>query len=326
MKNSDQKRKLLQEANERIALGNAARELKKIQEEMERLSRAEDTSNVLIHPLQPVLRDLSTIGLSSEDIYANTVREMESFLQMVQEYAFSPALVELYFTNNKIVKLITILKSARMNVLAVTILNMFKERVKILHGNKLPTIKEKSGMFGKTSERAMKVEEIASRFEVEEDFPPDETPPLTPTGTKKGIITVLIEDLFYKKLRSTRRAHVLAQFLIAAKLVNRTRMMWERSGFWAVCSRRTLQPRNTEDIDRLVIHRALKMGRRWLEMKQKIAGRTGTEDPINFDYMEMGIDKWIFALFLVVLICGLLVCCFVGSVIVESVDIAGSCR
>ena len=109
---------------------------------------------------------------------------MESFLQMVQEYAFSPALVELYFTNNKI-KLITILKSARMNVLAVTILNMFKERVKILHGNKLPTIKEKSGMFGKTSERAMKVEEIASRFEVEEDFLRMK-PLLSPHWYKKG--------------------------------------------------------------------------------------------------------------------------------------------
>ncbi|MGI6455059.1 MAG: hypothetical protein ACOX5R_05485 [bacterium] len=276
MKNSDQKRKLLQEANERIALGNAARELKKIQEEMERLSRAEDTSNVLIHPLQPVLRDLSTIGLSSEDIYANTVREMESFLQMVQEYAFSPALVELYFTNNKIVKLITILKSARMNVLAVTILNMFKERVKILHGNKLPTIKEKSGMFGKTSERAMKVEEIASRFEVEEDFPPDETPPLTPTGTKKGIITVLIEDLFYNeevKDPTRRRARKsLAQFLIAAKLVNpNTNDVGEKQFLGCLLTPNVLQPRNTEDIDRLVKFTALlKMGRRWLEMKQKI--------------------------------------------------------
>ncbi|RJP26605.1 MAG: hypothetical protein C4527_14790 [Candidatus Omnitrophota bacterium] len=258
-----------EEIEQRLAVGNAVAEIEKMKRGMSGgLIVSSDT------PFKEVpLQSLSHIGKSTDHIYKDVQGELSTFLNKLGEYAFSPSETKRYFPNNKIKYLIELMKKANMELEARYIMDIFKDRVKQLNGGKLPTVKEKSGLFGKVTERQMKPEEIALKFQIEENYPPGENKPLNVVGTQESLMNHLYEMLLNSEdildpLKKGPRKTV-ARFLQAAGMLNpATKDPREKYFVACLMTPDKIQPQSIQDMDRLIkLQVIIKKGTEWLEEK-----------------------------------------------------------
>ncbi len=174
-----------EDIQKRLEMASASDELKKIRKDMETspLTFTESSSEAI--PLE----SLSGVGQSDEQVYKDTCKVLSEFLEKVSEVYFCRELKSRYFHNSKIVTLVKWLKSARLEMEARSMMDIFKDRVKQKNAGKMPVLKIKASMFGKATERIMKVEEIAKKFELEDDLPADSVKPINGVhGTKNGLL------------------------------------------------------------------------------------------------------------------------------------------
>lgn len=258
-----------EQLEDRLALNRTTEELKKVKREMESSFTVNSGPTGGIMPLESI----TAAGQSNDQIYYNTVSELNHFLSIVGQYAFSHERAKVYFRNKKVVSLITILKKAKMDMLAFSIMNIFKDRVKQINGNKIPTIKEKTGLFSKAIERPMKLEEIVTKFEIEVDIPPGEERPLTTIGTQSSLLhylsaTLLENEEIQDPIKKGPRKQV-GLFLQAANLVDFTATDIATKQFLAcLLTPEKLQPKSKQDAENLLrLSSMLKKGTKWLEDK-----------------------------------------------------------
>ncbi len=262
-----------EEVEKRLAMNKTTAELEKIKKEMKAASIEGKDESFTPDPTAFPLQSLHSAGRNQEDAYWEAVKEWNNFLKLLSEYIFGGDRWQSFFPNNKINYLITALKRAKMEMLAFSIMDIFKSRVKQRNGNKIPTIKEKSGIFGKTTTRYMKPEEIAKKYEIEDDIPNDDDKPLTIVGTKNGIIKYLQETLFENEevqdpiKKGPRKS--IAYFLQSVKLVDtQTQDTEERQFLACLLTPEKLMPKNRDDVDGLTRLTSLfKKGNHWLEKK-----------------------------------------------------------
>ena len=267
-KKSLTKSKLTQEeVQQRLNMIKAADQLEDIKRDMSSPhAKSRKTSTGAVQ-----LEDLSGAGQSGDEIYKAVVSDYKDLLDAIASYAFAPELRKHYFKNNKIKSFLTILKHAGMTLQVRSMMDIFKDRVKQRNGGNLPTVREKVGLFGKTAERPMKVEEIASKYDVEIDLPPGADRPLTVCGTQVGLMNHLrdivleeddVRDLFKRNSRKS-----VARFLKAAGLLNLQSNNQDEKCFIAcLITPESLQPKSAEDREQMVKLRSLlKKGKKWVD-------------------------------------------------------------
>ncbi len=267
----NKKQKITKEDIEkRVALGNAAREI-------EKMKRGMPTSDSFSSPTTSTknvpLQSLTQVGKSEEDIFKEVQDSLSVFLDKLGQYAFSFNEKQRYFPNSKIKYLVELLKAADMELEARYIMDVFKNRVKQLNGGKIPKIKEKTGLFGKVTERTMRTEEIAVKYKIEEDFPEGESSPLNVAGTQSSILNHLYQmflqnDDIQNPLKKAPRK-MLAKFLQAAGLINpSTNDPRERYFVACLLTPNKIQPQNVKDSEQLVKYQMiLRKGIEWLDEK-----------------------------------------------------------
>jgi len=272
---ADPKKKLSkEEVEKRLAMNRAASDLDKVKKEMRASNINENgVKNKATNNADLPLQSLNTIGRSPDEIYVEALQEWQELLKLIGEYTFSADHRKLFFPNNKITNLVVALKRAKLDMVAFNVMDIFKTRVKQRNGNKIPTIKEKAGLFGKTTVRQMKPEEIAKKYEIEDNIPEAEDQPLTNVGTKKGIMNYLQETLLENEeiqdpMKKGARKPV-AYFLQTMKLIDsQTKDPGERQFLACLLTPEKFMPRNREDVDGLSRLTALfKKGKKWLETK-----------------------------------------------------------
>ena len=279
---SDKQKITKEDLQKRIAMQDAARELDRMKKTM--IRDAEGKPTTAGAGLKMPLENLTTIGLSSDQIIHEIQDDLKTMLDKIGELAFAPDQRKRYFHNNKLITLVKILKMAGMEMEARSVMDIFKDRVKQINGGKLPTIKEKQGFFSKTTERALKVEEIATKFEVEVDIPASnsaEVAPLTVVGTQKSLMnhmnSILLQneevvDPFKKQPRKT-----LGKFLQCAGLMNpATENPEEKFFVAALLTPDSIQPKSLTDKDKFdkfskILKKAIKWVEQILEQRNKEA-------------------------------------------------------
>nr|HPO08983.1 hypothetical protein [bacterium] len=159
--------------------------------------------------------------------------------------------------------LVGLLKGAGYSMQAAAAMDIFKDRVKQKQGGKMPSITEKTGLFGKTTSRPMKLGEIVNRFEVEENLPPEDLQSLTGyAGTQRGLLDYVRASLFDEEeirdpIKRNQRKQLTA-FLKGAKLLNpATNDRQEKVVVACLLTPDTYQPKSMEDIDRILRFRGL---------------------------------------------------------------------
>ncbi len=168
-----------EDVDERLAQMEKSQELADITRDMK--SAGATTTVTTTGEVQ--LENLAGAGITEDKLYEQMLEEYRSMLEKIGEFAFSDFMKKRYFKNGKMKSLVRILEKASMALVSRSLMDIFRTRVKQRNGGKLPTVKEKTGLFGKTTDRVMKPEEIVAKYEVEVDLPPDEDRPLTVTGT-----------------------------------------------------------------------------------------------------------------------------------------------
>ena len=222
------------------------------------------------------LQSLSGVGESDSEIFISVAEEYKELLETIGNYAFASELRPIYFKDNKIKSLLTILKRAGMTLQVRSVMDIFKDRIKVANGGTIPTVTEKSGLFGKASKRAMKIEEIASKFDVEIDIPPGADRPLTACGTQIGLLShireIVLDDEDVNNLLKKNARKSVARYLKAVGLLNfQTSNADEKCLIATLVTPDTIQPKTPEDKDALVKFRnILRKGKKWLDSKIEI--------------------------------------------------------
>ncbi len=272
-KKSASKSKISQdEINQRLKMIKAVEDIESVKRDMS--SGVSSKSATSTTPFS--LQSLSGVGESDSEIFISVTSEYKELLQTIGNYAFAPELRPVYFKNNKIKSLLTILKLAGMTLQVRSVMDIFKDRVKQVNGGTIPTVTEKSGLFGKAVKRAMKIEEIASKFDVEVDIPPGADRPLTACGTQVGLLNhireiVLEEEDVCNLLKKNARKSV-ARYLKAAGLLNfQTTNPDEKCLIATLVTPDAIQPKSPEDKDVLIKFRnILRKGKKWLDSRIEI--------------------------------------------------------
>jgi len=278
------KSKLTQEEIlQRLQMASAADELEKVKKDMNNSPRTFAEMGPGVVPLE----NLSGIGQSEDQIYSEICKLLSDFLNKLGDMAFSLEKKEQFFPKSKIVHLVKIMKSANMEMEARSIMDIFKDRVKQKNEGKMPTIKEKVGMFGKTTERIMKLEEIASHFPIEDDLPPGDVKPLGAHGTKNGILMHLSNILLQSEgvldpLKKGARKTV-GLFLKAAGLINTAAQNPQEKYFLAcLFTPDSIQPKSRNDKDGLAKFRTvLKKGVQFLEERMEAKKNKSSPQPVK---------------------------------------------
>ncbi len=285
MKNNDANKNLKAELEKRIAVRENLKDADKIKRE---LRKAGDIDSLAGGSTDYEIESLGTIGKSDNELVNSLTEALNEFLEKVGEYAFGSHQLKRYFPGNKLLALVKAMKSAGLDLESRYVMDIFKTRVKERSGGKVPTIKERKGMFGGSSERQMKSEEIVQKYEVEVDIPKDgkEVAPLTAVGTQKGIMKHLndsllhneeIEDPFKKGPRKT-----VAKFMQAVKLLNPSANdPNEKMFIAALLTPDSVQPKSGGDkelIEKLTT--IFKRGSKWLDTKiQASENQQSNENP-----------------------------------------------
>lgn len=261
-----------EEIQERLKRMQSAKDLERVKHDMETGVKTTKHS-----PSSIAIENLMGVGESEDSIYEECRKELFDFINQLSNFTLSPDKAPQLFPNDKIANIVNILRKARMELEARSMMDIFKDRVKFLNDGKLPKIKEKTGMFGKTVARPMRIEEIAAKFKVENRLPPDDVGKLGENGTKEGLMNHLQkilfgnDDVFDVTKSAPRKA--IAQFLDASGIINLRTNDPEQKYFNAILlTPDSMQPINRADKDRLVKFRAvLKKGKKWFEAYQKKA-------------------------------------------------------
>lgn len=271
-KSKDDQKKLQEELQKRVAVRENLKDVDKIKRE---LKRAGDVDALAGGSQDYEIESLGSIGKSDDELVESLQENLTEFLDAVGEYAFSSSQAPRYFPGNKLVALIKAMKSAGLEMESRYVMDIFKTRVKDRSGGKVPTIKERKGLLGGTTERMMKPEEIAMKFDVEVDMPKtgDDIVPLTAVGTQKGIMKHLNDTLLQNEeivdpfKKGPRKA--LAKFLQAVKLLNpSTDNPNEKMYVAALLTPDSIQPKSSGDKDQIEKLSALfKKGTKFLSSK-----------------------------------------------------------
>lgn len=255
-----------EEIQQRLSIIKTAEQLDNVKRDMETSAKGASTLPSGHVPLE----NLSGAGQNGDAIFRSLAADYKELLDALGNYAFAPELRQYYFRHNKIVSFLAILKKAGLTLQVRSMMDIFKDRVKQRNGGNLPTIKEKVGLFGKTVSRPMKIEEIASKFEVEIDLPPGTDRPLTVCGTQNGLLnhlrTIVLEDEDVQDLSKRNARKNIARFLKAVGLLNlHTENQGEKCLIACLITPDSLQPRSAEDRDQLMKFQSImKKGKKWL--------------------------------------------------------------
>lgn len=259
-----------EEVRARISRMEQMKQLEKMQSDMKNNVKSGKPSSG--SPQDVKIEDLRSINEKEEEVYEEVVQEWRKFLELVDIYLFSDARMGHYFPNNKITHLVKVFKRAHMELESRWIMDMFKSRVKEKNGGKVPTVSEKQGLFAKEVKRPLKVEEIAAKFEIEDDFPGG-SDSYTRNGTKKGMMEKIAErflqnDDVMDPLKAGPRK-VAGMFIEAAGLMSPKSQDQEEKYFVAVFyTPDKIRPRSRTDRDNLVKFRTiLKKAAHWVEQK-----------------------------------------------------------
>ncbi len=260
-----------EEFQKRLQMRDAADQLDRMRKDMDTSPQQFSGKPNEMAPIE----SLSGIGESEETIYEEVVKILQDLMDKIGSYAFTSEQYPRYFPNSKIISLVRMMRSAGLELEARTIMDIFKDRVKARQGGKLPVIKVKEGMFSKATQRNMKPEEIAKKFDVEDSLPPDEVEPLGAHGTKKGLLRYL-QSIFLESDESTdpmkkvvRKS--LGLFLKEAGLLNfKTKNSNENYFAASLVTPDSLQPKSRNDKESLVKYRSvLNKGIKFLDEKLK---------------------------------------------------------
>lgn len=282
IKKSEENKKLKDDLEKRIAVRDNLRDVDKIKRE---LQKAGDLDGLSGGAQDYEIESLATIGKSENDLCSGLQENLQEFLNQVGEYAFSSSQIPRYFPGGKLLALIKAMKSAGMEMESRYIMDIFKTRVKERSGGKVPTIKERKGLLGGSTERMMKPEEIIQQFDVELDLPPStEVTPLTAVGTQKGIIKHLNDSLLQNEeildpfKKGPRK--VAAKFLQAVKLLNpSTEDPSEKLFVASLLTPDSIQPKSSGDKEQIEKLSAIfKKGTKWLSAKLEKAEKAKAND------------------------------------------------
>ncbi len=252
------------EAQRRVAMHAAAHELDQVKREMlANREGAVDDGGPLPGAMDGPVESIVAAGKSGEEIWKDTSKQFNDFLDELGNFAFSWDLKGQYFKDNKITWLVGLLKGAGYTLEANAVLDIHKNRVKQSNGGKMPTVTEKAGLFAKSVTRPMKVGEIAHKFEVTVDLPPDELRALTGyPGTQRGILEYVRSALIDSEdirdpIKKAQRKH-LAMFLKGAGLLDlQTKDNREKMVVACLLTPQDYQPKSQNDTDRLLRFRGL---------------------------------------------------------------------
>ncbi|MDP8244553.1 MAG: hypothetical protein P9L94_10770 [Candidatus Hinthialibacter antarcticus] len=255
-----------EEIQERLKRMQSAKELERTKHDMEtgRTTTKQSPSSIAIE-------NLMGVGESEDSIYEECRKDLYDLINKLGNFVLGPEKADQLFPKDKIANIVNILRKSRMELEARSVMDIFKDRVKFLNNGKLPTIKEKQGMFGKTVSRAMKLEEIAAKFNVENRLPPDDVGKLGEKGTKEGLMAHLQkilfanDDIFDPTKAGPRKA--IAHFLDASGIIDLRSKDPDQKFFNAVLlTPDSMQPVNKADKERLVKLRAvLKKANKWFD-------------------------------------------------------------
>ena len=171
-----------EEIQERLKRMQSAKELERTKHDMETGVKSSKPS-----PSSIAIENLMGVGESEDSIYEECRKDLYDLINKLGNFALGPEKADQLFPKDKIANIVNILRKARMELEARSVMDIFKDRVKYKNNGKLPTITEKQGMFGKTVSRPMKIEEIAAKFPIEDRLPPDDVGKLGEKGTKEGV-------------------------------------------------------------------------------------------------------------------------------------------
>lgn len=269
-KTSDKYKISQEEVQERLKRMQAAKDLERAKHDMET-----GVTTTKKSPSSIAIENLMGVGESEDSIYEECRKDLYDFINQLASFTLGPDKAPQLFPNDKIANLVNILRKSRMELEARSLMDIFKDRVKFLNGGKLPKIKEKQGMFGKTVARPMRIEEIAAKFKIEDRLPPDDEGKLGDKGTKEGLMNHLQKILFDNDdildISKSGPRKAIAQFLDASGIIDLRTNDPEQKYFNAfLLTPDSMQPANKADKERLVKFRAvLKKAKKWFDAYQK---------------------------------------------------------
>ncbi len=233
-------------------------------------------------------------GMTPQQAAGEIRRIFNDFMNALAEYVFHPAHRKRFFPDQKAVYLVGLLKGAGYTMQAAAAMDIFKDRVKQKQGGKMPTITEKTGLFGKTTSRPMKLGEIVNRFEIEEHLPPEDIPSLTGfVGTQRGLLDYVRASLFDEEeirdpIKRNQRKQLTA-FLKGAKLLDpATDDRQEKVVVACLLTPEAYQPKSMDDIERILRFRGLlSKGTQYLRRRIKaLEAAQAAENTTNHDNSE----------------------------------------
>lgn len=265
------------EINSRLQNVKHMQDLERVHQEMK--SGTASSSNASFDqpsgtaPTSGAPEDLRLIGREEDELYQEVTDELNSLLEKAGELAFSSDRKETYFPDDKILGLLRVLKKSRLEMECRIVMDSFKSRVKEKNGGKVPKISERQGIFGKSVERLMKPEEIARKYTIEDDLPPNDENAKAKYGTKNGLLNLLSERLLQNDEVVDPIKHgarkPIGLFLEALGVFNLQSNDKEEKLFIACFyTPEQLRPGSRNDKERLVKFRSiLSRGNKWAEKK-----------------------------------------------------------
>lgn len=282
IRKTEETRKLKDDLEKRVAVRDNLRDVEKIKRELQKSGDIDGLSGGS-HDFE--IESLSTIGKSDTELSSGLLANLKEFLDKTGEFAFGSSQAPRYFPGGKLLALIKAMKSAGLEMESRYVMDIFKTRVKERSGGKVPTIKERKGLLGGTTERMMKPEEIIMQFDVEMDLPPStDMAPLTAVGTQKGIIKYLNDTLLQNEeildpfKKAPRKS--AAKFLQAVKILNpATEDPSEKMFVASFLTPDSIQPKSSADKEQIEkLSSILKKGTKWLQMKLEKADKAKSAD------------------------------------------------
>ncbi len=255
-----------EEVKDRLKRMQAAKDLERAKHDMETGVKTTGPSKASLE-----IENLMGVGESEDSIYEECRKDIFDLVNKVCNFALGLDKTATLFPKDKIANIVNILRRCHLELEARSVMDIFKDRVKFKNNGKLPTIKEKQGMFGKTVARQMKIEEIAAKFTIEDKLPPDDVGKLGEKGTKEGILMHLQKVIFdnedaYNPLKSGQRK-MMAHFLDASGTINLRSKDPEQKYFNAfLLTPDSMQPASKADKDRLVkLRGVVKKASKWFD-------------------------------------------------------------
>lgn len=257
----------LAEAQEVVAMRQAARELEESKREVASHLESGETALEQEHPGAGEVLPIGSIlaaGQTDQQVWTQVNETFKEFFNALGNYVFSLEHRQHYFPERKVTYLVGLLKGAGYTMQSVAAMDIFKDRVKQLQGGQMPKITEKTGLFSKSITRPMTLSEIAQNFEIEENLPTGEVQSLTRyAGTQRGLLDYIRSSLLdedeeiLNPLKSAQRKQ-LARFLKGLGLLDlKTKDRREKVIIACLLTPDLYQPKSPDDMEHLPRFRSL---------------------------------------------------------------------